>query len=849
MGKRPGIRNADKTIQVLFEISSVLNRTSTLGEMYKSIHKSLGKIFNVDNMYIALYHEDKDSVTFPYYVDEIDKDFVEVFKISKKQSMIAKVINQKKALLATKDDLMRMASKESGELIGIPCQIWIGAPLMIKDRAFGALALQSYTSRDMFKESDLTLLSSVSEQIAMAIERKKEEEARKKSEEINTTLFEIANAVNTTINLEQLCKSIHESLKKVIYIQNFSLSLYDKEIDQLNFLYHCDATNPESIIENVSQSASLTFEVIRTGNSLLLDRQEQKELVNKLGGGMIGTLAKSWLCIPLKANNNVIGAILTQDYTTEDRFNKKDIELLTIVSGQIALSIERKRAEDAENKSKEINRVMFAISNAVNTTDNLYELYKSIHTILSSVLDVANFMIGIYDHKKDSILYPYFTDEQDDDYSEIQNVSTSGILASEIINRAKPFFITRDEIIERTKVMGARGLGVIPEQWFGVPLIIKKQVIGVVVVQSYSDTERYSEKDVGILLSVSEQVAMAIERKQAEENIKQSEELTKALFSISNAVNTTDNLDDLYRSIYNSLNTLIELPNFFIAIVDEEKKVMNFPFYRDEYDLLETIFFTIDNLEEKGTITTDVIKSKKALFLKKEELEKIAEQNKLVGTVSLVWLGIPLIIRDKVIGVMVVQHYTDPEYFTQKDMDLFIAVSDQVALAIDRKRSQEIILEREKQILQLSRQTQEFSLVAASIISMKDEKEIFKHISKAIVKYSGFQRVLISLFKEEPPFRDIIACEGLDKATINKLRTIEMPSSWYDAVFEQGERIGLLTIYIPHTMKYILNQNATVFGKGSPPAIKNCWHPEDNLFVEMRDQTGQLLGIISVDDP
>ncbi|MCD4741746.1 MAG: GAF domain-containing protein, partial [Desulfobacteraceae bacterium] len=173
MGTRSGIRNADTTIQVLFEISSVLNGTSTLGEMYKSIHKSLGRIFNVDNMYIALYNEDKDSISFPYHVAEIDKDFVEVFEISKKQSMIAKVINKKKALLATKDALMKMVSKESGELVGTPCQIWIGVPIIIKGRVLGALVLQSYTSRDMFKKSDLTILSSVSEQVAMAIERKK----------------------------------------------------------------------------------------------------------------------------------------------------------------------------------------------------------------------------------------------------------------------------------------------------------------------------------------------------------------------------------------------------------------------------------------------------------------------------------------------------------------------------------------------------------------------------------------------------------------------------------------------------------------------------------------------------
>jgi signal transduction histidine kinase/GAF domain-containing protein/DNA-binding response OmpR family regulator/HPt (histidine-containing phosphotransfer) domain-containing protein len=1015
MPETPVNRDADKTIQALIEISSALSGAATIDELYKSIHKSLGRILNVDNIYIALYHEDKDSITFPYFVDEVDEHFIEISKISEKQSLVAKVINQQEALLATEADLLNMLSEGTGELVGTPCKVWIGAPLKIKDRAIGALALQSYTSRDMYDESDLDILryvsdfiaiaieqkqtetaqkesedinhtffeisravnaaktlpelfksiyhslsrvvdvtnfcialyenntkeitlpffvdeyddlskidvtslssgslinevlktsepvflkqeeleiraeqnrivgttpliwigvpllinneikgiivvqsytdphlydlrdveilSSVSEQIAMVIDRKREEDARKKSEKINKTLFEIANAVNTTRNLQQLCKSIHKSLNKFIDVKNFSLSLYDKKDDQLNFLYRDDETAPRSFIENASKSTSFTYEVIRTGSHLLLDEQEQKELARKLGGEVIGVLAKSWLGIPLKVNNDVIGAIITQDYATADCFDNKDIELFTLVSGQIALAIDRKRVEDAEKKSKEINRVMFAVSNVVNAADNLYELYSSIHDTLGSVMDVSNFMIGIYDHKKDMISYPYFVDEAEKDFSDIHDVRTSGILASEIINSAKPFFITGAEIVERARRMGSRGLGAIPKQWFGVPLKIKKQVIGVIAVQSYTYPELYSQDDVGILVSVSDQIAMAIGRKQAEENIRQSEKVTRTLFSISNAVNTTDNLNELYRSIYNSLNTLIELPNFFIAIVDNNR-TMHFPLFEDIHKE-EIRALSVPDFELRPSITTDVIKSKKTLFLKKEALNKLGKENRIIGFVPVIWLGVPLLIRDEVIGVMAVQHYSDTEYFTEKDKDLFIAISDQVALAIDRKRSQEIILEREKQILQLSEQTQEFSLVAASIISMKEEREIFKHIGKAIVKYSDFQRVLISLFKNEHPFRDIVAYEGVGKDVIDKVREVEMPSTWYDAVFVQGEKIGRLTSYIPHTMKHILNQQATISGRCPPSDAEGHWHPDDNLFVEMRDQDGELIGIISVDD-
>jgi len=167
-----------------------------------------------------------------------------------------------------------------------------------------------------------------------------------------------------------------------------------------------------------------------------------------------------------------------------------------------------------------------------------------------------------------------------------------------------------------------------------------------------------------------------------------NEKITHTLFSIANAVNTTNNLDDLYRSIYNSLNKLIELPNFFIAIADREKNRLSFPFFIDENDTRETIHTGLENYEANTSNTSQLILKKKPLFLRKEMLRLKHKQKRTIGTVSVIWLGVPLIVRDSVIGVMVMQHYSDPDYFTKNDMDLLVAVSDQVALAIDRKKSQ-----------------------------------------------------------------------------------------------------------------------------------------------------------------
>ncbi len=156
--------------------------------------------------------------------------------------------------------------------------------------------------------------------------------------------------------------------------------------------------------------------------------------------------------------------------------------------------------------------------------------------------------------------------------------------------------------------------------------------------------------------------------------------------------------------------------------------------------------------------------------------------------------------------------------------------------------------ESEKKISFLSNQTEHLSLAAASMIFIKDEREFFQKISRAIVEHSDYKRVLISLFKETSPYREIIGYGGLDESVVRKLEKVEIPAKQYDGVFAQGFKIGQLSYYIPHTMKHILQQDATVYGEGPQSDNDNSWHPEDNLFVKMNNDKCEFIGVISVDD-
>ncbi len=66
-----------------------------------------------------------------------------------------------------------------------------------------------------------------------------------------------------------------------------------------------------------------------------------------------------------------------------------------------------------------------------------------------------------------------------------------------------------------------------------------------------------------------------------------------------------------------------------------------------------------------------------------------------MGTVPLIWMGFPLKVKGDVIGVIAAQSYTNPDQFTKMDLEILTSVSDQIALAIERKRIEEAFQESE----------------------------------------------------------------------------------------------------------------------------------------------------------
>ena len=167
--------------------------------------------------------------------------------------------------------------------------------------------------------------------------------ARKRMEGERQVMFEIIQGVIETHNLDELLKLIHNSISKLLYAENCFVALHDPITDRMNFEFWVDKFDPCPPPQPVGKGFSSY--ILGTGQPMLLDRQLTDEMVRQGKVEMSGTSSASWLGVPLRTASRTIGVLVVQHYEDEHAYDDRDLEFLVSVGSQMALAIERKRAE------------------------------------------------------------------------------------------------------------------------------------------------------------------------------------------------------------------------------------------------------------------------------------------------------------------------------------------------------------------------------------------------------------------------------------------------------------------------------------------------------------------------
>ena len=166
---------------------------------------------------------------------------------------------------------------------------------------------------------------------------------------------------------------------------------------------------------------------------------------------------------------------------------------------------------------------------------------------------------------------------------------------------------------------------------------------------------------------------------------KKMERSQKMLYSISQAANRAYTPEDFYPVIHKIIGENMPAENFYIALYVEESDSIQPVYFKDEKDSLPPL-----QLFNRG-ITAYVLKTAESLLCTSDEYDQLVAHNKIeeAGAPSPIWLGVPLITKDKTIGVMVVQDHYDEGSYGQEEKQMLEIISSSVSSAIARQLAQE----------------------------------------------------------------------------------------------------------------------------------------------------------------
>ena len=150
------------------QISESVLSSTTIDELYRSIHDAVKPLLPVNNFYIAQHDPSTNLITFPYHVDEIDEDW-SPRRLGR--GLTSYVIRTGRPLRATPEIFAELEA--AGEVMndGVRAVDWLGIPLRSKQVVSGVIAIQSYDQRTRITEQHKEILSVIALQVSSAIER------------------------------------------------------------------------------------------------------------------------------------------------------------------------------------------------------------------------------------------------------------------------------------------------------------------------------------------------------------------------------------------------------------------------------------------------------------------------------------------------------------------------------------------------------------------------------------------------------------------------------------------------------------------------------------------------------
>jgi transcriptional regulator with GAF, ATPase, and Fis domain len=234
--------DAARTQAALYQIAELASAAPEMQDFYRGIHEILGGLIYAENMYIALFDEDRKMINFPFNVDTVDPEapdprawdpFGEAFA----GGLTAYVLRTGKQFHRTGPEIEKGVAAGEFNAIGSLAVDFLATPLVTEGRTIGVLAVQSYRDDIAYSKADERLMSFVAQHVASALERTRNAtEIRQRNAEL-AVVNEIGEALAQQLDFLGVIDLVGDRIRAIFDVTSGSIGLYDEQAHKFRTPY------------------------------------------------------------------------------------------------------------------------------------------------------------------------------------------------------------------------------------------------------------------------------------------------------------------------------------------------------------------------------------------------------------------------------------------------------------------------------------------------------------------------------------------------------------------------------------------------------------------------------------
>lgn len=501
------------------------------------------------------------------------------------------------------------------------------------------------------------------------------------------TLNSINQKLNASLELDDLLAMIYLEISRLLDASSFYLALHDEPSNTINFVLEYENGEP---LEPASRpfANGLTEYLIRTGQPLLFTRNVYQE-ARKLGIEPFGSRSRSFLGVPVRAGEHVIGAIALRSYTQEYAYDTNDLRLVETVAAAAGIALENawlyQRSLSQSRQLTSLNEVSALVSASL-------ELDETIDRLCRTVVEVMKC-------QKSAVFL------LDEDTGTLHMVGSVGL--SETYRAAAssidPHTAPRALVMRAGRAIAVEDIHTDPRfvpPWpseieaegfravLDVPMRIGERTIG--SLSAYWDAPRHFEpSEIELMGTLSGQVAIAVENARLFRDTRARHRELEALYETGRAVNASLSVSHVLHAVATSMLRVLEMETCAALLVGEDSENLEMALWLDAdgeeivpYGQAAEAF----SLEDQPRLAR-AIRERDLLVLQRAGAHQGPGKLRLLDYFGLEsGIGLPLVMHGEVIGLIVVGMRTRARQFERETLQLANALANQAAAAIENAR-------------------------------------------------------------------------------------------------------------------------------------------------------------------